>query len=282
MTTLITGSQGFADADLRSVTLQDSLGGFDLVLRLDLRTSTPETPHEVTLYAAAVQLAPGAGAYVRLGEASPGAPFVVRTYRHSSPTNCEFRLPLTAHQIGAIEELRDTGDLQVRLAVLGYGGPLGHPEHAAPVQGDVYKMVPRSDWIATLADAKAMNILLLEVPIPFLNPSPAHLEMAASLRAAQRHFIDGNYSESVSRCRTAIEAMTAQSGRGPRWTGPAFKIMAQKKSDEVTKDERELILEAALYRFTHLGAHPNEVEITRREAKLALSLTAGVLAYRAG
>ena len=62
----------------------------------------------------------------------------------------------------------------------------------------------------------------------------------------------------------------------------ALAVLKEKKGDDISKDERELILEAALYRFTHLGAHPNEVEITRRDAKLALSLTAGVLGYRAG
>ena len=31
--------------------------------------------------------------------------------------------------------------------------------------------------------------------------------------------------------------------------------------------------------LTHLGAHPNEVKIDRRGAKLALALTAGILAF---
>jgi hypothetical protein len=49
----------------------------------------------------------------------------------------------------------------------------------------------------------------------------------------------------------------------------------------MSKEQRELALEAALLHFAHLGAHPDEVQIDRRDAKLAIALTASVLAFRA-
>ncbi len=281
MTMLTTNIQGFAHVDINQVSIQPAIGGFELVFGLQLRTVTPDPNYWAVLHGAAAQIAGAHGAFVRLGQAFPSAPVRIRTTPNSLTSTCEFRLPLTAHQVAAIEELRDSGDLQIRLVISGEGGPVNHPERAENVHGELLTRVPQSVWIGELGVAKVMDVLLLEVPMPFVDPPPPHREMMAALRTAQRLFIGGNYSESVTRCRTAIEAMATLAGRGERWTGPVFDTLKERRQ-ELTKGQRELVLEAALLHFTHLGAHPNEVQISRRDAKLALSWTASVLAYRAG
>lgn len=279
MTMLTAGTQGFAHAEIKPVGLHSVLGGFELIFGLQLKTVTPDPKYWAKLHSAAVQVAGIEGRFARLGQARPSAPVQIQTTPNSLTSTCELRLSLTANQVAEIEELRASGDLQIKLVISGEGGPTGHPERAESVYTELLVRVPQSSWIHELASAKAMDTLLLEVPMPFVNAASSQRGMVAALRTAQRLFTEGNYSESVARCRTALEAMAILAGRGERWAGPVLDSLKEKRS-EMTKDQRELVLEAALLHFTHLGAHPNEVEICRRDAKLALSLTASVLAYR--
>jgi len=281
MTMLVANMQGFAHADIRSVGLQPILGAFELVFDLQLRTVTPDPAYEAQLHGAAVAVVGAQGAFVRLGQARPSAPLRVRTAPNGVTLSCELRLPIAAVQVAALEELRDSGDLQIKLTVAGEGGPLAHPEWIYDVSGDLVARVSRSAWIGLVNDAQAMDILLLEVPMPFVGAPPAGREMMSALRTAQRLFAEGNYSECVVRCRTALEALAALTGRGQGWVGAALAPLEAKRQ-AMTKDERQMVLEAALLHFTHLGAHPNEVQISRRDAKLALSMTASILAYRTG
>lgn len=280
MILLTTNMQGFAHGEINSVGLQRTLGGHELVVGVHLRTVTPDAPQWATLFSATVQVAGSQGAFTRLGEARPGMPVRIVTRSNSLASTAEFRLPLNASQIAAIEELRDAGDLQVKLVISGEGGPVSAPERNDPAHNELITRVPQSTWIQALNAAGAMDVLLLEVSMPVAEPSPPQRDMMAALRAAQRLFVEGNFSESVARCRTALEAMAVLSARGQGWAGPAFEALKEKRP-EMTKDQRELVVEAALLHFTHLGAHPNEVDMSRRDAKLALSLTASVLAYRA-
>ncbi|MBJ7410392.1 MAG: hypothetical protein JHD15_08515 [Phenylobacterium sp.] len=279
MTMLTTNMQGFAYADFNPIGLQATIGGFDLVFGLQLRTVTPDPQYWAVLHSGGVEVAAVGGAWKRLGQALPSAPVHIDTTPNGHSSTCEFRLPLTIRHLASLEELRDSGDLQIKFIMFGTGGPVGHAERNDRIHNELYAHVPQSVWVRALNDAKALDVLLLEVPMPFLEQTPEHWESTTALRNAQRLFVAGDFAESVARCRTAIESMTRRIGRSERWTGPVFDTLKEKRQ-ELTKDERELVVEAALFHFTHLGAHPDEVEITRRDAKLALSLTASVLAFR--
>ena len=173
MQLLTTASQGFAHADLNPVSLQPTLGGFELVFGLQLRTVTPDPVYWAELHGAGVHIAGGQGAFVKLGQARPIAPVRVRTTTNSLMSTCEFRLPLTAGQSAAIEDLRDSGDLQMKLVIAGEGGPIGQLERIDPVNNDLFAQIPRSAWIWELGAAKALDVLLLEISMPFESPLPA-------------------------------------------------------------------------------------------------------------
>ena len=202
----------------------------------------------------------------------------IRTAASALTVGWEFRIPITAYQLAEIEDLRASGDLQVKLVISGEGGPVAHADRVERIYEEFWRLVGRSNWVHELNNAKAMDILLFEVAIPLGNlPGKAGATVEA-LRTAQRLFVEGNYAESIARCRTAIEALAAAEGRDKDWSGPAFEKLKPRRGDMI-KEDRELLLEASLLHFTHLGAHPNEVQISRQDAKLAIALTASVVAY---
>jgi hypothetical protein len=141
--------------------------------------------------------------------------------------------------------------------------------------------VPSSEWVASLNDARAADIALLEIPMPFVDPPPALKKVMEMLRRAQNLFLDGQYSESVSRCRAALEALGALQSRDGNWSSAAFTPHRAGQAKDMTKAQRETAIEAAVMHLTHLGAHPNEVQIDRRDAKFAIALTASILAFNA-
>ncbi|MDR6624533.1 hypothetical protein [Caulobacter segnis] len=188
------------------------------------------------------------------------------------------RLPLSREQLAAIEDLRDAGDLQFQVTLSGEGGPNGR-EQLAPVQEVFVLSVARSAWIASMNAAKAMDILLLEIPMPFVDAPAAGRELTEMLRRAQGLFLNGDYPETLARCRSVLEALGTLQTRDVRWPDAALDDLKASRSRDLTKEQRLRSIEAALMQLTHLGAHPNEVKIDRRDAKLVLALTAGILAF---
>jgi hypothetical protein len=280
MKMLSAGSQGVANLSLDKVELHTTLGGFELAFRLQGQTVTPDPNYLAFVHSAEVQVDGGQGRLSRLGVAHPPAPLRISTNSTPSTVIAEFRLPLTAHQLAAIEALRNCGDLQFKLALSGEGGPRSDPDRVERVHEDFWLREERSAWIDKLVVAKALDITLLEIPMPFVDPPEASRALTESIRRAQHLFVEGRYPESITCCRTALEALGALEGRPETWSSKALERFGADRRG-MTMEQRELALEAALIHFSHLGAHPNEVHIDRRDAKLAIALTASILAFRA-
>ncbi len=277
---LSAGVQGVASLAISQVKLHATLGGFDMVFWVQGQTVTPDPNYWVVAHSAEVQVGGSQSQLSHLGVARPAAPLRIRTTSNPLTVGWEFRLPVTSHQLAAIENLRDSGDLQVKLVISGEGGPGADADRIERVHEEFSTLLARSTWIGELAAAKAMDIMLLEIPSPFVDPSTASREMKEAIRRAQLLFLEGRYPESIARCRTALEALAALENRDANWSTVALDSLKPPRK-EMTKDQRELAIEAALLHFTHLGAHPNEVQIDRRDARLTIALTASILAFRA-
>lgn len=276
---LAAGMQGVAKVEIDRVELHATLGGFEMAFWLQGQTVTPDPNYWSIVHSAEVEVGGSQGQLSRLGVARPAAPLRLQTAPNPLMISWEFRLSITSHQLMAIEDLRDSGDLQIKLVISGEGGPSAYPDRIDRIFEEFSLHVARSTWIARLMTAKALDIALIEIPMPFVDPPVASRDMMEMIRRAQHLFLEGRYPESVARCRTALESMAALENRAENWSSTALDSFKTARRD-MTKEQRELAIEAALFHFSHLGAHPNEVQIDRRDAKLVIALTASILAFR--
>jgi hypothetical protein len=281
MKILAVGMQGVVDVEINRINLMTTLGGFELTFGVGGRTTTPDPNYWVATHSAEIHVGGAHGQLTRLGVARPGAPLRDRTGSSALPVVWEFRLPVTAHQLAAIEDIRDGGDLQFKLIVSGEGGPYADLTRVERLHDELYRSVGQSDWVRELNGAKAMDVLLLEIAMPFVDPPAASREILGSLREAQRLFTQGNYAQSVGSCRIAMDGLKALEGRDDDWKGKAYGGRnGAGGASKMTQEQRELVLEAALHEFVHLGAHSEGQEFRRRDAKLAIAVAASILAFR--
>jgi hypothetical protein len=281
MKMLSVGMQGVADVDINRISLMTTLGGLELVFDVGGRTTLPDPNFWVTAHSADVHLGGAKGPVTRLGVARPVTPQRDRTGPAPLPVGWAFRLPITAHQLAAIEDLRDGGDLQFKLVLSGEGGPYLDLTRVERLNDELYRQLGQSDWVRELNSAKAMDVLLLEIAMPFVDPPAAGQKILEALRTAQQLFAQGNYAQSVGSCRTAMDGLKALEGRDDSWKSQAYSGRnAVGGASKMTQDQRELVLEAALHEFVHLGAHPEGEQFSQRNARLAIAVTASILAFR--
>jgi hypothetical protein len=198
MKMLTTGMQGVAHLAIEQVYLQAILGGYELAFWIQGQTVTPDPKYWTVAYGAEVQVG-ARGQLRRLGVARPDSPLRILTAPSAVPVAWEFRLPVTSHQLSIIEGLRENGNLEFKLAFSGEGGPVDHQDRVERLHDDFWKEVGGSDWIAQLAGAKFMDILLLEIPMPFVDPPEGARDMMGAIRRAQALFHEGRFPESISR-----------------------------------------------------------------------------------
>lgn len=273
-----TVSQGLANLNVHRPNLATTLGGYELTFRIDGQTVTPKPSHWLCVYSVAVHCTSGPRHETLLGVTYPSAPIRLQTDGDTRYVSWEFQLPLTAQQIATIEAKRNGGSLTFKLTLSGEGGPNESAERIDRVYDDLYAEVSQSDWASNLTEAKAMDILLLEVAMPFVEAPAMRRDVTVALKKAQQFFADGSYAECVGNCRKAMESLIASDGRSAEWQADSRKVPDGGRKN-MPKDQREHAVEAALWEFLHLGPHVAGGEITRRDAKLAIALTASVLNY---
>lgn len=280
MTTSITvGHWVVANASLSRIVLLPVVGAFELVFTVEGSSTTRDDQvYWLTPLRADVKVGGGVGELFRLGKASPDSSPRIRTCKNALPFNYEFRIPVAIPQLAAIEELRAEGDLHFQLVISGDGGEEAKPTEIQSFNQPLSRTVSRSDWISQLRVVKAMDTLLLEIPMPFIEPSKELSSVVKALRRAQTHFFEGHYSDCVINCRKAIEQLVGLQGRDRT---AAFRRLANDR-EGMSKDERRTAIEAALFHFGSLAAHDNSTDFDRRDAKLAMTLAAGLVAYGVG
>lgn len=263
-----------ANANPPRITLGRLLGGFELVVTLSgFSVAKTDQQPVIWLRPELARIAVGGGR--DLGSARPDSTLPLRTLNSALTFNYQFRIALSPPQLAAIEDVRHGGDLSFRLIISGLAGSENDRTQVEPFQVVLAHAVPRSDWIQNLQSANAADILLLEIPMPFVEPASAMADVMGLLRQAQSLFLDAHYGDCVVNCRKAIEAFEKFVGRD---RNGLLKILATDR-DSLTKDQRRTTIEAALFHFGSLAAHDASGGFDRRDARLALALTAALVAY---
>ncbi len=274
-----------ADVQVDQIALRPMLGAFELLISVTGKSAMHDAGSEPWWYMAAnarVEVKAAQGSNHLLGTALLAQPCRFEQSRRPLNIAMEFKLTLLPLQLAAIEDLRAGGDLWFLTTVVGEGGGYNqNPKTIYPTNDSLWKTVARSDWIRALRDAKAMDVLLLEIPMPFIDP-PDEIKLALdNLRRAQTLLFEGHYPDCIINCRKSIDTLAKIQKRSRNWSTDALKRLAADR-ESMTKDERALAAEASLYHFCSLGAHDGGVDILRRDAQFAIVLTATLLARELG
>lgn len=267
-----------ADAKTEWVSLQPLVGAYELTFSLSAKINSrrENKTRWIALHAARVRVRSANGQLNDLGLARPTQPIIIRQTDFISNADISLNLVLHPHQLPKLEDKRDANDLNFELAISGEGGVLEDASADCPVNETMWKQVGRSDWINQLASARALDVLLLEVPIPFTEASEEQRNVVSHLRSAQKYFVEGHYESCVSECRNVFDELGTTDG--------AFKALGSAPR-AMSKDERESAILAVLRHYTHLAHHSEihggGVTYSRAEAKLLLTLATACAVYRA-
>ncbi len=258
------------------VTLSRVVGGFELAFTVEgFSVPNNETQPIIWMVPDLARISVGSPSQ-ELGSARPNHSVPVRTLRSAAPLNYEFRMSLSGTQVAAIEEVRKGGELPFRIVIAGVGGSEADLTQREPFQAILAHSVPQSEWVQQLQSAKAADILLLEIALPFIDPPPRMAAVMKMLRQAQGLFLEAHYADCVSNCRKAIEAFEKLVGRD---RAGLLKRLGTENRDDLNKDERRTTIEAAVYHFGSLASHDGASGFDRRDARLALALTAALIAH---
>lgn len=221
-----------------------------------------------------------------LGAAFPESSPYLDTKKIAYQTQVFFCLDLDLRRIEAIEELRKGGDLTFRLILTGIAQPPPSSSEQPSLvhEGNLSLLVNQRAWMDTLTAAGHGRFLLFEIPFP---PSGARKELAEAidhLEMAKHQFDLGHYDEAVTRCRRALDSLTAGLCDGEE--------VAKAKQDyfgdrEIREDmpikSRIMFLREVIKHVAHPAAHGealgNQEHYNRHDARLMLGATAATLAY---
>lgn len=274
------GSLIIADASIQNLAFRSVLGGYELIFILDLTVHPErEIARKASIIGARVSFKVGGNGPHTCGFARPEGPFEIRQYDHPSSMTPSLILPLHPGQLAAIEDIRGAGDLDFELLMTG----IGTDQHGEQQVQDTLRFhTPRSDWIKKLKDAKARDILLLEVPLPLRNIPKKWVEAAKSLKSAEQHYRNGDYHACVASCRTVVHEIGYQKFKKKDWSGALLNRLSNDRNS-MTKDEREAALWGTLRHYTHQAHHSDSEggfsNYTRADAQLILTLTSSFLAH---
>lgn len=245
---------------------QPALGAHKIIFEFPVGVSASEG-EQVTLLTLAGRL--DADGYA-LGWLAPD----VRAALSTAKTHIDAKLPmailLRAKQIEAL--VRSAWPPRLNLALVGIAnGAKG----TAEVFGYGPMETSAEDWARALADCGYADSINVWVQIP--RGSDAKLRDAgATIARAQADARDPQKAQdAVGKCRIALESA------GVTGSGLRVEIGAPpKRHEDLTFEERLSLLSLALHRFTSPAHHSNPPDYGPAEARLALAVTAALIAYR--
>jgi len=255
--------------------LRKMVGACELCFSFNLQILRGDTSHrEATVVGARVAMQALGGEH-QLGYARLDTPLHILLGPDDSSASITFSLILLPHQISAIEDLRGEENLTFCLTLCGSGREDRYPRQVY----DTWRVeIPRSRWIELLREAGALDILLIEVPMPEANVPRKWKKVRADLLEAQRHFHLGEFGACVVSCRKVVQEVGQKLYGKQEWSVSRLDRLGPGRKD-MTKSEREEAVNAAVRHFTHLAAHAEGEggdDYNRAEAKLILSFTAAI------
>lgn len=265
----------------QGVSLRPVLGAYELCFSFKI-TMNPKRDYDrcVTIFGARVSLSNDRGASLDVGFAQPEQPIELGQYDHSHTMTYSLIQSLQPGQLAELERIRDGENIAFRLQMLG----VGTDEYGAQNVNDMQDFrVPRSEWIERLRNAGAKNILLLEVPVPLVDPPEEWAAAGKDLQQAVIHYQNGDYRSCVGMCRTVLDEIGRKKFDAEKdWATPLLQRLANDRPG-MTRGEREAALWAAVRHYAHPAHHAvsdgGEQFYCRAEAKLILTTVAALVGF---
>lgn len=271
---LTVDSVSIADIREQVVWLQRLLGGFELCFNFEVVVKQyGDQARWATILGARVGLSRGTTG-TDLGIALCVQPKFMTQTNPGQRGALELRLALSPSQLNALEEIRNGGDLDFKLTLIFEAGNRPGVQNEMNQLNELHARVSRSDWINQLNGAQAMNILLLEVPLPIQASADGQDDIGRSMRRAREHFLAVRYDDCVGECRKILEGLPNVSRKD------VVELLKVNRS-EMSKEERDQSILFAMRNYCNLPHHPGSFEYTRADAKLILILTASYAEHRA-
>lgn len=270
---------GVAQLASVNVVLQPLAGAYELTFISTFDVSQRrETVYWARVHCAHIQAVSSKGR-LRLGTARPAVPTLLIQNDSNHPVQVHLNLTVQAHDIARLDGLRDGGDLQFDLQILGEGSDKEGRVGIQPVHEQKAITVPRSEWLKRLNEARFADTLLIEVSMP--NDFPAASEVGVHLRRAHAHFLNASYRECVAECRPVIEVLGRLQTGDEDWSADVIAEFKANQS-QMSKHRRELAIAAAVRHYVHQAHHASveggSTTYTRGQAWLILTTTAALVA----
>lgn len=259
---------GYRVAELREVKVSGlpGIGCYTLALNLHFNVTPPKV--ETIIRNVSVRLEWGDGAQRMIGVASPDSQ-TTRITEYSSEMMIGFRLPLSGAQIEGIEQRRNGAGFKLALWFMGEVEQAGKSWS----KSDRHEFeVRQQDWIEALERMEYCRTMLFELPVP-----SADAPIGELVGKAQAFLLKGDYDQTVTLCRQAIEKIEALASDRSAASRAVDKYRDDRKGMDTA--ERLLFLREALKNATHLAVHhsPSHCGFSRDQAKVILNTTISVL-----
>lgn len=270
-----------ADVSVPLVVLSAGLGNYNLRLSIQLRTTAhPQKRYCLSDVRAKVSVVAGANEYY-VGVALPESPMRL-TFEHSRPESRLFEIGLSPAQMAVLEELRNGGDLTLRVDLQGLADN-GPGSQTWPVLENLRVSSPQSDWVKQLNQSGFSKRLLLEVPVFAPGAMEGHSGVHQHVSAAIDHLNKGHYPDAVASCRKALEGLDAAEGVTSR--EDALRAFRDDPRGMLS-EQRATLVDYAVRHYTQLPHHADGpaqlAQYGRREAIWAITMVIAIARRRLG
>lgn len=208
-----------------------------------------------------------------LGTGEFERPLVVRRLNNSTTQSSLLRVTFGDAQLLALEELRGGGGVNFEVEVIG----LGHaPNDIYPTDHSVRVELNLSNWVKVLESLGAADSIVVGVDIPLSAPTQM-VHAVECLRNARGALVAGEYHQTVSSCRLALDSLKEAS---PILRELSKSVLEGRRRD-FSKSHRAAVLYNAVRNYTHLSHHvggEGQPEVfSRRDAVMVLTTAASLV-----
>lgn len=276
-TSLTVQSHVVADVQIQAAQLRNLLGSYELSFLVSgsVTNSNDGAVHWLIVHGASVAVR-SKGGHNHLPSASLTQPTIVRQGQHN--TQFQLHVLLHPHQLETLEAMRNGGDLDFELQLSSRGGDSKQGPSDWPEQASLTVHVPESAWLKQLENAKAQRTLLLELAMPFIEPSAMQKYEFEHIQRAQMHLYHGLFGECIAECRKALEELEKEL---PSMSWEALTSRAGREN--MSKYERHRAVVALVHHYTQPSAHSasrgGTSNYSRAEAALVLALTVSCVSF---
>jgi len=204
---------------------------------------------------------------------------VLKPFNCSTKTSCNFEVDLDSRRIEAIERLRNGNALYIIASV--WGTAFSKENGVHEVSQDLHHNINQGTWVEILAQLGYARYMLLEIPIQDMNTHPELAEAAEHLSSAQKAMMNGNFKETLSTCRQALEEIHNAMGDKPL-KAKGWKELLD-NTQVLPKEDRVRLIRRALWILTSAAHHSDDTtakfEWTREDAKSTIIILATMLQW---